>query len=319
MKKCLILGAGGFMGKSLCRELVKDYEIVAFDRRIPEELTAIDGTIKCVEGDFVETKDFSSLLEGVDKVIHLISTTIPQEETANTDVEIMQNVVPTVRLLESMVKVGVPEIIFSSSGGTIYGETGDHENETTDELHPICGYGVQKKVIESYLEFYGLRYGINYKIMRISNPYGIGQDPQRPQGVIPIFVHRLLNDMPITIFGDGNSQRDYIYVPDLIAAFDKVLEYSGDTHIFNVGSGSAHTLNEIIEIIEHKVGKKFVSIDYREQRKCDVSRNVLKVDETQRELDWRAEMDLVRGIETVIDYYVRKKYKTFLEARDVTT
>lgn len=305
MKKCLILGAGGFMGKSLCRELVKDYEIVAFDRRIPEELTAIDGTIKCVEGDFVETKDFSSLLEGVDKVIHLISTTIPQEETANIDVEIMQNVVPTVRLLESMVKAGVPEIIFSSSGGTIYGETGDRENETTDELHPICGYGVQKKVIESYLEFYGLRYGINYKIMRISNPYGIGQDPQRPQGVIPIFVYRLLHDMPITLFGDGNSERDYIYVPDLIEAFKKVLEYSGDAHIFNIGSGKAHTLNEIIGIIEQKAGKHFVGIDYQEKRKCDVSKNLLSVEATWHELQWKAEMDLEQGIETIIDYYMK--------------
>lgn len=305
MKKCLILGAGGFMGKSLCRELVKDYEIVAFDRKIPEELMEIGGVAKCVEGDFVEMKDFSLLLEGVDKVIHLISTTIPQEETANIDIEIMQNVVPTVRLLESMVRAGVPEIVFSSSGGTIYGESGDHENATRDELHPICGYGVQKKVIESYLEFYGLRYGINYKIMRISNPYGIGQDPKRPQGVIPIFVYRLLHDMPITIYGDGNSERDYIYIPDLIEAFKNVLEYSGDTHIFNIGSGKGHTLNEIIGMIEQKAGKKFVGTDYQEKRKCDVSKNLLNVDATWRELNWKAKMDLEQGIETIIAHYMQ--------------
>lgn len=305
MKKCLVLGAGGFIGKSLCRNLVKDYEIIAFDRKIPKELTAFDGIIKCVEGDFVEMKDFSVLLEGVDIVIHLISTTIPQEETANIDVEIMQNVVPTVRLLEGMVKADVPEFVFSSSGGTIYGETGNHVNEIGDGLNPICGYGVQKKVIESYLEFYGLRYGINYKIMRISNPYGIGQDPVKPQGVIPIFVYRLLHDMPITIYGDGNSERDYIYVPDLIEAFKKMLEYNGDTHIFNIGSGNAHTLNEIIDIIEHKVGKHFVRIDYQKKRKCDVSKNLLRVDETWRELNWKAEMGLEQGIETIIDYYTR--------------
>lgn len=303
MKKCLVLGAGGFMGKSLCRELVKKYEVVAFDRFIPDELAAIEGNIHCVEGDFVGTEDFSPLLEGVDKVIHLISTTIPQEDTANIDKEIMQNVVPTVRLLEGMVKAGVQEIVFTSSGGTIYGETGNHANDIGDELHPICAYGVHKKVIESYLDFYGIRYGINYKIMRISNPYGLGQDPNRPQGVIPIFVHRLLNDMPITIFGDGNSERDYIYVPDLIEAFSKVLEYSGDMHIFNIGSGNAHTLHEIIEIIEHKVGKRFVNIDYQPQRKCDVSKNVLKVNKTEKELGWKAETNLACGIETIIDYY----------------
>lgn len=117
MKKCLILGAGGFMGKSLCRELVKDYEIVAFDKKIPEELFDLKGKIQYVEGDFVQTKDFSPLLEGIDKVVHLISTTIPQEETASIDMEIIQNIIPSVRLLECMVKNSVPEIVFSSSGG----------------------------------------------------------------------------------------------------------------------------------------------------------------------------------------------------------
>src|SRR5699024_2167273 len=104
-------------------------------------------------------------------------------------------------------------------------------------------YGVQKKIIETYLEFYGLRYGINYKIMRISNPYGVGQDLQKPQGVIPIFVYRLLHDMSITIYGDGCSKRDYIYMSDLVEAFKQTLAYNGHIHIFNIGSGSAHTLN----------------------------------------------------------------------------
>jgi len=304
MTKCLILGAGGFMGKSLCRELIKDYEIVAFDRVIPEELTSISGNIKYVGGNFVETKDFSQLLEGVDKVIHLISTTIPQEDTSEIDIEIMQNVIPTVRLLECMVRKSVPEIIFASSGGTIYGEAMGHANEVDDELHPICGYGVQKKVIEAYLEFYGLRHGINYKIMRISNPYGVGQDTQKPQGVIPIFVYRLFQGMPITIYGDGNNERDYIYMPDLVEAFKRVLEYKGDTHIFNVGSGRTHSLNEIINIIEQKVGKHFIRIEYKESRKCDVSRNLLNVDKTQNELGWKAETDLKQGIGAIINYYI---------------
>lgn len=303
MKKCLVLGAGGFMGKSLCKELINDYEIVLFDRRIPKELTSLNGYVKYVEGDFTKMEDFSPLLKGVDKVIHLISTTIPQEETTNIDMEISQNIIPTVQLLECMVKTGVPEIIFSSSGGTIYGEANGELNKVGDELHPICGYGVQKKTIEAYLEFYGLRYGINYKIMRISNPYGVGQDPQKPQGVIPIFVYRLLHDMPITIYGDGCSKRDYIYMSDLIEAFKQTLAYNGDIHIFNIGSGSAHTLNEVIDLIEYKSGKKFREISYMEKRNCDILKNQLEVDTTWKELHWRAKIGLEQGIENVIKYY----------------
>ena len=303
MKKCLVLGAGGFMGKSLCKELINDYEIVLFDRKIPKELTSLNGYVKYVEGDFTKMEDFSPLLKGVDKVIHLISTTIPQEETTNIDMEISQNIIPTVQLLECMVKTGVPEIIFSSSGGTIYGEANGELNKVGDELHPICGYGVQKKTIEAYLEFYGLRYGINYKIMRISNPYGVGQDPKKPQGVIPIFVYRLLHDMPITIYGDGCSKRDYIYMSDLIEAFKQTLAYNGDIHIFNIGSGSAHTLNEVIDLIEYKSGKKFCEISYMEKRNCDILKNQLEVDTTWKELHWRAKIGLEQGIENVIKYY----------------
>lgn len=303
MTKCLILGAGGFMGKSLCKELIKDHEIVAFDKVIPEEVATMHGNITSVEGNFVETKNFSKLLEGVDKVIHLISTTIPQEDTSEIDTEIMQNVIPTVRLLEGMVRKSVPEIIFASSGGTIYGESEKRANEVGDELHPICGYGVQKKVIEAYLEFYGLRHGINYKIMRISNPYGVGQDTQKPQGVIPIFVYRLFQGLPITIYGDGNNERDYIYMPDLVKAFKRVLEYKGDAHIFNIGSGRSYTLNEIINIIEKRTGMQFSEVYYKKSRKCDVTRNLLNVDRTQCELGWKVEIDLEQGISLLLEYY----------------
>ena len=106
MKKCLILGAGGFIGKALCGKLHKKYDIVAYDRAYSTELEKM-GNITQIVGDFTQTRDFTDILQGVDTVIHLISTTLPSDTTEGIPKEIMDNVVPTVALLESMVKMRV--------------------------------------------------------------------------------------------------------------------------------------------------------------------------------------------------------------------
>lgn len=307
METCLVLGAGGFLGKNLCRQLAKEYRVIAFDLKRNPELEDVDN-LEMIEGNFVETENFSNILKNVDKVFHFISTTIPSEDTSHIDKEIIENVVPTVRLLNGMVECGVKEIIFASSGGTIYGETGEHINKTTDKLNPICSYGVQKKVIESYLEFFGLYHGINYKIVRISNPYGIGQSPQKPQGVIPIFIYRLFSNESITVYGDGNNQRDYIYMTDLMDALMKVAKYTGNEHIFNIGSGQAHTLHEIIEIITKQSGLNFSDIIYKDIRKCDVSKNLVDITATQKELSWEPVVHVDKGISIVLDYYKAHKF-----------
>ncbi|WP_312833469.1 NAD-dependent epimerase/dehydratase family protein [Sedimentibacter saalensis] len=302
MKTCLVLGAGGFIGKSLCKKLARHYKVIAFNRSTPIELEDIEN-IEIITGDFSSIEDFTPLLNGVNIVYHLISTTIPSEDTNHIDKEIIENIVPTVRLLECMIKRGVNEIIFASSGGTVYGESSNHINQTNDKLNPICSYGVQKKVIEGYLEFYGLYYGLNYKILRISNPYGIGQDPRKPQGVIPIFIYRLFNNEPITVFGDGNNHRDYIYMDDLIDVLIKVASYNGDHHIFNIGAGKAYSLHEIIKIIEEKSGKNFAQINYKNMRKCDVSKTLLDITETQKELGWSPNININSGIAILLEYY----------------
>lgn len=295
MKKCLILGASGFIGKALCRKLHEKYEITAYDRVYSAELENV-GNIRQIVGDFALTRDFTDILQGVDTVIHLISTTLPADSTDGIPEEIMNNIVPTTALLESMVKTGTRQIVFSSSGGTVYGETQNRVNTVSSPLAPICSYGVQKKVIEAYLEFYGIRYGLQYKIARISNPYGIGQDARKPQGVIPIFIRKLLDEEPITIFGDGTEVRDYIYMDDLMVFFEKLLEYEGKEHIFNIATGNVYSLLQIIEKIERMAGKQYTEIIYKERRFCDVKKSLLDAKTTWKLLQYSPKVSLDDGI-----------------------
>lgn len=302
MKKCLVLGAGGFIGKSLCNELTKKYEVVAYGRKQSKILNSFPN-LKFIEGDFVSEENFCDILLGVDKVFHLISTTIPTDTTDFIENEIIENVIPTVRLLEAMRKSQTKEIIFASSGGTIYGENGKHAHKVTDYLNPISSYGVQKKVIESYLQFYQNRYGMNHKIIRISNPYGIGQAIEKPQGVIPIFVRNILRGEKITIFGDGENLRDYIYLEDLVQAILKIAQYEGKEHIFNIGAGKVYSLKQIIHFIETITQRKFNQIEYKPSRICDVKKSLLEVQPTYQQLDWQPSISIEDGIGKISDYY----------------
>lgn len=299
MEKYLVLGGGGFLGKAIVHQLSNHCNVRVFDRFKVPEFDEIS-TVEVVTGDF-QTQQFDELLDGVDGVIHLVSTTVPNDDTSIIPTEIEQNVIPTVRLLESMVRCGVNKILFSSSAGTVYGETGDHVNSTGDPLNPQCSYGMQKKVIEGYLQFYGVRYGIDYRIMRITNPYGCGQNPNKMQGLIPIFINRLLNGDPITIFGDGTNQRDYIYIHDVAVAVEKVMHYTGNQHIFNIGYGEVFSINEIINILEKESGLHFVNIARAPDRLCDVHKSIVDTKSTQDELDWYPKVDLLNGIQITLN------------------
>ena len=300
MSNILILGASGFIGKNITCALAEEHNITAFDCVSAPEFDKFNN-IKMIQANYTETEAFDKYLENIDTVIHLISTTVPCDDTSHIPDEIRNNVIPTVRLLESMVRVGVKKIIFSSSAGAYYGETDSRINTTATMPNPYCSYGVQKAVIEDYIRFYGLRYGIDYRIMRISNPYGWGQNPNKMQGLIPIFINRLLKGEPISVFGDGENKRDYIFMSDLINAVIEICRYNGQERIFNIGYGEYYTINEIISMIEDISGKKFARIEHSDKRFCDVVSSIVDMTEAHNILNWKPAISIHEGIKSVYE------------------
>ena len=303
MSKTLVLGAAGFIGKSLIKVLSEKHKVVAFDRVEAPEFEGNNNIISVV-GDYASVTSFDEYLHDVDTVIHLVSTTVPCDDTAHIPDEIRDNVIPTVKLLEDMHRNGVNKIIFSSSAGAYYGETGDKINETYSLSDPCCSYGVQKAVIESYIRFYGKRYGMDYRIMRISNPYGWGQNPKKMQGLIPIFINKLLRNEPISVYGNGDNKRDYIFMPDLIDAIIKVLDYTGNCSVFNIGYGEYYTINEVISLIEEESGKQFTEISHLNSRFCDVKSSLVDMTESHKILGWKPKTNISDGIRAVYEHYI---------------
>lgn len=300
----LVLGGCGFIGSFLVKRLQEEHNVIIYDRCEP----TYEFNGKCIVGNFSEEQRFYEILveNQINLVFHLISTAIPNESTQMIEQEIMTNVIPSVRLFEAMVKANVKRLIFSSSGGTVYGESLGYSHKVEDRTVPICSYGIQKVSIENYISLYNLYYDMEFIVARISNPYGVWKQQNRLQGIIPIFIRKLLDDESITVF--GNTKRDYIHIEDVIDAFMCMIDYQGSIRAFNVGTGIAICTNEIIEIIEKKIQKKFVRIEYKGVRKCDVKENILDIYETMKYLKWQPKrMNIEKETDRIIREIERDK------------
>ncbi|MCM1251831.1 MAG: NAD-dependent epimerase/dehydratase family protein [Clostridium sp.] len=305
MKKVLVIGANGFIGQNLCVSLSEEYKVTAVDIRFDELLSRND-KIETILCDCIGYVDFDLMVKNFDVIFFLMCTTVPKEGTERVSQEITENLFPMVRLLDAIVK-GNQKIrfIFPSSGGTVYGDT-DKANRVCDyPLEPICGYGTLKLVQEEYIKLYGRINNLDYIIARLSNPYGIGQNREKPQGIIPILINKLHNDEAIEIYGE--TIRDYIYIDDLIGGLTRLIEYSGSVRTFNIGTGEGSTLSHVLDVIQKVSGGSLSKVvKYDSRRKCDVLHSILDISESINELGWKPQYSLEEGIEAMVEKMERK-------------
>jgi UDP-glucose 4-epimerase len=306
-KRCLVLGGKGFIGSHLVNAILSTgMPVRVFDRAEAESLIApaLSSQVEMIEGDFEDAASVAAALEGCDICFHLISTTLPKSSNDAPGYDLQSNALSTINLLEQAHKTGLKKIIFLSSGGTVYGTSNYIPINESHPTDPLCSYGITKLTIEKYLELYRSLYGIDYTVLRVSNPYGEGQRLSANQGVVAVFLGRALNNEKITIWGDGSVVRDYIYIGDVICSLMAVMNYSGNEHIFNIGSGVPLTLLELLATVESVVGKKLM-LEYMPTRSLDVPINVLDVTRAKQELNWMPKVSLSDGLLRMKSWAIR--------------
>ena len=296
--KIAIFGGGGFIGSAIADRLLRDgHELRIFERPRVEPFRQFTdgGKVEWLTGDLMSLHDVSGAVEGVDVVMHLISTTLPKNSNDDMIYDVQSNLVATLQLLNAMVAQGVPKIIFISSGGTVYGNPvylPIDENHPTD---PRVSYGITKLAIEKYLLLYQYLHGLKVCILRVANPYGERQRVETAQGAVGVFLNKAIRKEPIEIWGDGSVKRDFIYIGDVAEAFARAVDYSGSRNIFNISSGMGTSLNELIVTLEKVLGHEIVR-DFRPARPFDVQVSVLSNSLALRELGWQPRVGLEEGI-----------------------
>lgn len=311
MTNILLIGGAGFIGSNLIRKLLlfheEEWEIHVLEP-IFANTTKLDGLdVHIHKGALSDFDLVQSIISSnhISTIVHLVSTMVPGSTYEDYKQEFENVIFPTVRLMQLCSQKGI-KFIYFSSGGTVYG---DRKTTIpfleTDPKEPISYYGLSKQMIENSLQFEHRTAGLQYLVLRPSNPYGHGQNLYSKQGLIAVSIGRILSGQPITIWGNGTSIRDYIYIDDLSEAFCQLLHKGVVNEIINIGTGKGISINEVISILR-EVTVEEVKVEFVDSRKADVSNMILDITKLKSFLPELKFTDLKEGI---INFYKQEKSK----------
>jgi UDP-glucose 4-epimerase len=212
------------------------------------------------------------------------------------------NILGTLRVLEGARALESARVVFAASGGTLYGEP-DAADLPVRESHshrPLSPYGVSKKAAIDYLVAYRELHSVEFCALALANVYGPRQDPHGEAGVVAIFADRLLRGEPVTIFGDGEQTRDFVFVDDVVDAFVRGATRGGGL-VLNVGTGRELSVNELARVMAQEAGSSVPPV-YAPARPGELQRSALDPERAGIHLGWSAWTELPRGVQAVLDH-----------------
>ncbi|MGR5146648.1 NAD-dependent epimerase/dehydratase family protein [Photobacterium alginatilyticum] len=290
--KYLVLGGNGFIGSHVVDELIaRNEDVTSFGLG---KAASNSHRYIHVDGNFLDTFLLEKIISGKDVVIHSLSTTVPLSASENPVWDIESNLVGTIKLVEIMASSKVKKLVYLSSGGTVYGNPKNNPVKEFSSLEPFSTYGVTKVAIESHIKVLCKKFGIELVILRPSNPYGVRQNGSGLQGLISTALNHAVQRKPLTVFGDGETVRDYLYVSDLAKLIVQASRNSV-TGIFNAGSGLGYSVNQVLSEVE-AVTELDIIKEYKPRRAFDVNKIILDSSKAQRELSWNCDVGLHQGI-----------------------
>jgi UDP-glucose 4-epimerase len=302
--KIIITGGAGFIGSNVANVLLKKgYKVVVLDNLSSGKKINIDKKAVFYEVDVCDHKAIEKIFkkESPSIVIHNAAQIDVRKSVLSPSFDAKVNILGAINILNACVKNKVKKIIFASSGGSIYGECKKNAPNEEFKAEPLCPYGIAKYSAENYIKFYSAIYGLEYTILRYSNVYGPRQDPYGEAGVVAIFAAKMLNNEGITIFGNGEQMRDYVYVSDVAIANLKALR-KGKNQIVNIGTSKAISINDIVKIMS-KMINYHKKVSYEPKRCGELFKNFLNVDKAKTVLCWRPKVNIEKGIRQTIHYF----------------
>ena len=293
-----IVGGAGFLGTALARGLCDTgNEVVVLD--LPARLAAVEELFEGVETQpfaFPELDGIDAALEGVDALVHLACTTTPASSMADLARDAVENIAPSVALFQAAGRAGASRVIFSSSGGTVYGDPEVLPVPEAAAGGPLSGYGVSKLAIENYLRLEAGQAGFTGISLRIGNPYGPFQLRGTAVGVIANYLSQIHVGQAPEVWGDGSVVRDYIHISDVVAAVHRAISVpelaSGS---YNIGSGTGYSINDIFAAIRRVTGT-MLALQHKPARGFDVDAIVLDTVRFREAAGWAPAVDIETGI-----------------------
>ena len=303
--KILITGGAGFIGSHLVEKLItENNEILIIDNLMTgkKENLSFEGNYELFIDDLGSEKSLNKITEfNPDVCFHLAAQASVVVSVSNPALDFDHNILQPILLLKTLLKTDCKKFVFSSSGGTIFGEPVNVPTSEEDFAgEPQSPYGVAKKRLNELIQIITKDTNMSYSILNFSNVFGPRQDPHGEAGVISIFSNKFLsNEQPI-IYGDGNQTRDYVYVMDVVEAM--ILSSKTEENLFlNIGTGVETSVNQLVEIMKDKFNSDIEPI-YQDAREGELLRSVLDNSKALATIGWKPVYDLNAGMEKVVDW-----------------
>lgn len=320
MKTILVTGGAGFIGSHLCERLLKlGYKVINFDNfndyynpQIKRDNIATaqkDLGYTLIEGDIRENSILTEIFEkyDIDIIIHLAALAGVRKSIENPLEYIDTDIKGTVNMLEAAKDYKVKKVIFASSS-SVYGlnRLPFKEGDNTDMQ--ISPYAASKKSGELFCKVYNTIYKIPIICLRFFTVYG---PRQRPEMGIYKFVNAIHEEKEICIFGNGQSSRDYTYIDDIIDGIVASIYYECDFEIFNLGNSKSVILNDLIDIIEEKIGKQWLR-KYEKEQQGDVMHTFADINKAKKILGYNPKISIDEGIKRFVNWYTKNRSKIYV-------
>ncbi len=310
-KKALVTGGAGFIGSHVADALAAaGYAVTVLDDLSSGRRSNVGTGIQLTELDIRSAAAADLVRTGGFAVIcHLAAQIDVRKSVADPVADADRNVLGTLNLLEAARSASrPPRVVFSSTGGAVYGDFGAPPSGEQDAKDPESPYGIAKLAAEYYLAYYGRVHGMDVAALRYSNVYGPRQDPHGEAGVVAIFCERLLNGESLTVFGDGRQTRDYVFVGDVaranVLAADRPLPAAGrlDDRAFNIGTGVATSVLDLAGTLQRAAGRA-TSITHAPARKGEQQRSFVRVSKAADALGWTPAVALDEGLRLTYQWF----------------
>ena len=310
--RVMVTGGAGFIGSTLCDRLLADgHEVDVVDDLSSGSLGNLaDARSKPSRRFMFHRLDIRStgLVDLIttrrpEAILHLGAQMDVRVSVARPVFDAEVNIVGSLNVLEGARQAGTRKVVFASSGGTIYGDPDPVELPVreTHPQQPLSPYGVSKKAVGDYLVAYRQLHDLEFTALALANVYGPRQNPHGEAGVVAIFSQRLLAGEGCTIFGDGSSTRDYVFVDDVVDGFARAVE-AGDGLLLNIGTGVETNIRRLYDAVAHAVGTDAEPV-YAPERPGELHRSCLDPGRAGVHLSWRPWTTLEQGVAATVDSF----------------
>jgi UDP-glucose 4-epimerase len=301
--KVLVTGGAGFIGSHVCEAFLRaGHEVIALDNLSSGKRENLDPRVRLAVLD-IRSPEAAELIrsERPHALCHLAAQMDVRRSVEDPRFDADANILGMLNLLEASRVAGVKKVIFSSTGGAIYGEQDVFPAPESHATRPVSPYGVSKAAGELYLGYYRAQYGMDYVALRYANVYGPRQNPHGEAGVVAIFSQRLVAGKGCTIFGDGGQTRDFVFGPDVaranLLAFEK--DYVGAV---NIGTGVETDINRLYALLADAAGSS-LQVAHAPGKPGEQRRSCIDAALAQKVLGWQPSVAVAEGLRKTVEYF----------------